>query len=465
MRARASAPTTPELRFAGLDLVRGFALLGILVINVRYFALPMAGGALNHPNQPGGEFAAADFWTWFTANLLFEDKMMALFSILFGAGIWLMKDRGLLLHARRMSWLLLIGVAHASLLWFGDILTLYALCGLVVVWFRRLPATLLIVLGLSAFLYSIFEPPFGRMLAESAPVELSAQSGDDGATEPVAQPPPPAPSLMERLAERHGEQMALHFNAETEATMHGGSWPDQVEWRVSLLPWWQGAGFLLGSVWWNGGLMLLGMGLMGLGFLGGRLGAGIYLSIGFVAMALGLAISALGVWPQTLAPLGREAELWLRGEEPIPEALLRHYQTARVLRQLSTPLVALGWAGLLLWLHRSEILRRILHPLVAVGRMALTNYLTHTLICVLVFEGWAFGRWNHLGHAQQMSLVGLILIVQCILCPLWLRRFRFGPMEWLWRSLSYWRRQPFLRTQPEPAPTMPESGSSGAGAG
>lgn len=441
---RDSAPTAPGERLAALDLVRGFSLLGILVINVRYFAMPMAGGGLNNPNLPGGHFGAADFWTWFGANVLFEDKMMALFSMLFGAGLWLMRDRGLFLHYRRMFWLLLIGLVHASLLWFGDILTLYALCGMVVVWFRRLPASLLIVLGLSSVLFSIGQRPAERMWAQSTHVESAAQ--------PTAE----APSFLDDLRTRRGAAMGEHFAADTEAAMHRGSWMDQTAWRVSLLPWWQGAGFLFGGLWWNGGLMLLGMGLMGLGFLTGTARASTYLSVGFTAMALGVALSVMGVWPQTLAPLGREAALWARGDGPMPEALTRHYQTARTLRQLGTPLVSLGWCSLLLWLHRSGVLRRLLHPFVAVGRMALSNYLTHTLICVVVFEGWGFGQWNEVRVLDQMRLIGVILAAQLVLCPLWLLVFRFGPAEWLWRSLSYGRRQPFLRRWREPpAPSAP----------
>jgi len=448
-----AAPTAPGERLLGLDLVRGFSLLGILVINMRYFAMPMAGRALNNPNLPGGEFAATDFWTWFGANLLFEDKMMALFSVLFGAGIWLMRDRGLFLHYRRMFWLLVIGVVHASVLWFGDILTLYALCGMVVVWFRRLPASLLIVVGLSAVLYSFGQRPVELMLAESTRIEQAAEQLAEVDTPPE---PGPAvdPSLLDDLRARRSEEMAAHFDEETESAMHCGGWQGGWQWRTTLLPWWQGAGFLLGGVWWNGGLMLIGMGLMGLGYLTGKQRAGTYLAIGFSAMALGVAVSALGVWPQTFAPLGRESALWLRDTEPIPEALLRLYRSAATLRQLSTLLVCFGWASLLLWLNRSGLMRSLLRPLAAVGRMALTNYLTHTVICVLVFEGWALGHWNQVRYTDQMLLVAIILAVQLALCPLWLRAFRFGPMEWLWRSLSYWRRQPFLRrrdTEPPPA--------------
>jgi len=523
------APTAPRERLGAVDLLRGFALCGILVINMRYFAMPMAKRLLNDPNHPGDVFGAADFWSWFGSSLLFEDKMMALFSVLFGAGIWLMRDRGLFLHYRRMFWLTLIGVGHAVLLWFGDILTLYALCGMVVVWFRRLPPSLLIVLGLSSAFFATGERSFEGMLAESEPVAAveppaeapaeeaepatgaetgggaeaagSAGEGDavllvpveeEGAAEPPQDPPatevlaepaaetgdaeaagatPAEEDRSEDRAEAAAEEgavgllsyrrefgrdfsMALResFDPETEKEMHEGSWWHQVGWRADLVLWWQGGNFLLNGLLWNGGLMLVGMGLMGLGFLTGKLRAGVYLGLGFAAMAFGLAFSALGLWPQALEPLGRMTALWNRDEGPPPASFRRYVMLADVVRRFGTLLVCFGWASLLLWLQRSGVLRALLYPLRAVGRMALTNYLTHTVVCVILFEGWALGRWNEVRYFEQMQLVGAILLAQLIVCPIWLALFRFGPMEWLWRSLTYWKLQPLRRRAPKAAP-------------
>ncbi len=513
------APTAPRERLGGLDLLRGFALCGILVINMRYFAMPMAKRMLNDPNHPGGEYAAADFWSWFGSSLLFEDKMMALFSVLFGAGIWLMRGRGLFLHYRRMFWLLLIGSVHAVLLWFGDILTLYALCGMVVVWFRRLPPSLLVVLGLSSVFFSIGERPLKSMIAESTPMEATAEApaGEQGtevldeeeepeseaepletppAEEAAAQPEPDAESppegktpaepkgtagaqpdlapepdavpeaeaaeapeepagilaLRAELGRKRGEAFRAAFDADTEAGMHRGSWWGQVEWRARLFPWWQGAGFLLGGLFWNGGLMLLGMGLMGLGFLNGKLRAGTYLATGFAAMAFGLVFSGLGLWPQALEPLGRLASMRPQGPGDGAESFGRFMGLAYLVRSFGVFLVSFGWASLLLWLHRSGALRLLLHPLRAVGRMALTNYLTHTVVCIIVFEGWALGRWDEVRYFEQMQLVGAILLAQLIVCPLWLALFRFGPMEWLWRSMTYWKLQPMRKRSPQAGP-------------
>lgn len=449
------SPTAPRERFGGLDLLRGFALCGILVINMRYFALPMAGRALQDPNQPDGAFAATDFWSWFTTSVLFEDKMMALFSILFGAGIWLMQERGLLLHLRRMGVLLAIGVAHAVLLWFGDILTLYALCGLVVVLVRRWPPPLLIVLGLASATFAVAERPVLGLLAEAAPVEAAEappEAAADARAATAGQPgPEEAPGWRERLQRGQGEAFRAAFAAETERTMHEGGWAQQVAWRARLAPWWQGAGFLLSGLLWNGGLMVLGMGLMGTGFLAGRMRAGPTLALGLAALLLGLVLSAAGLWPRALAPLGRMEAMWTPGEPP-SEAVGRWLGLAYLARSLGVFLAALGWAGLLVGLHAAGLFRRVLAPFQAVGRMALTHYLSHTVICVLVFEGWAGGRWNQWRYHEQLQLVALILAVQLLLSPLWLAVFRFGPAEWLWRSLSYGRRQPFRRV-----PELPES--------
>jgi len=503
-----SAPTAPRERLGSLDLLRGFALCGILIINMRYFAMPFARGVLNDPNHPGGHFAPADFWSWLGANVLFEDKMMALFSLLFGAGIWLMRDRGLLLHYRRMFWLLLIGLTHAVLLWFGDILTLYALCGMVVVWLRRLPASLLIVLGLSGVLVTNLERPVTQLWAESTPVAAAAteaagsvppaegaeaapvepaqaeqagaaeagpaeagpavegpgKSTADGeatageaaaqvaaAAEPPATPPhdraQPRGLRAWRAELRDGFNQALgeSFDPETERDMHLGSWSGQVAWRARLVVWWQGGGFLLNGLLWNGGMMLIGMGLMSLGYLAGKMRAGVYLGLAFASLTLGLALSLVGVWPQALRPLGRLPELLDPGQGGSPAVFQRYARLAYLVRSLAVPMVCFGWLSLLLWLHRSRLLRLLLQPLRAVGRTALSNYLGHTAVCVIVFEGWALGRWDQLRYLEQFELVAWILGVQLVLSPLWLALFRFGPMEWLWRSLTYWRPQPLRR--------------------
>ena len=144
-------PTTRSERIP-LDVLRGFALLGILVINVRYFA-----GPLKQINSPGQE--PQDLWTWFVGTLLFEDKMIAIFSMLFGAGIVLMGMKTISRQFLRNLWLFLIGAAHAYGLWHGDILMVYATCGLLLMPVQRLPGALLAPLAVALVLAGFLIDP------------------------------------------------------------------------------------------------------------------------------------------------------------------------------------------------------------------------------------------------------------------------------------------------------------------
>ena len=108
-------------------------------------------------------------------------------------------------------------------------------------------------------------------------------------------------------------------------------------------------------------------------------------------------------------------------------------------------LVALGWVGLVMLVCKSDLLRPLTRPFAAVGRMAFSNYIMHTVICTTIFYGHGFGLYGYAERWQQVCVVVAIWGVQLAISPLWLKYFRFGPLEWLWRSLSYWRLQPFLR--------------------
>jgi uncharacterized protein len=107
--------------------------------------------------------------------------------------------------------------------------------------------------------------------------------------------------------------------------------------------------------------------------------------------------------------------------------------------------VAAGWIGLVLLMCGVDVFRPIRGVLAGVGRMALSNYLAQSVICGVIFYGWGFGWHGEVGYAAQLLVVAAIWAAQCIWSPLWLSRFQFGPMEWLWRSLTYWQLQPMRK--------------------
>lgn len=414
------SPALPSKeRYRTLDIVRGFALLGILVINMRYFSMPLR--EIQNPAFPTGEMAWPNFWTWLTTSLLFEDKMISLFSLMFGAGIFLMAERGLLYHYRRMFWLLVIGSFHAFVIWFGDILITYSLCGMLVAPLRRFAPGLLVVLGLVAVLYADGQragPVLYRELVPEADTASEAEPGDP-----------------QTWRQRRSQELRRLFGRESEVRTES-TFFEHFGWRAELNLWWHFVGAISGDLWRYGGLMLIGMGLMGMGFFSGRWSANVYLALGGGLLLIGLTLVMLGLQPQIGRILERNAELGAIAQRRIGVV-------GGVLRNLGAAITAVGVAGTLLWACKARVVQSLLTPLAAVGRTALTSYITHSIVCQTIFCPWALGRWGTYDFVAQIKLVGAILLIQLVATTIWLRFFRFGPMEWTWRSLAWWKRQPF----------------------
>jgi len=216
---------------------------------------------------------------------------------------------------------------------------------------------------------------------------------------------------------------------EEEAHLRMG-YADQFRWRRRL-NWWHHFDGVHFELLRCGGFMLIGMALLRFGFLAGRLCWGTYAAVAVGGLAIGLVLNSLGM----LSQIER-----IREESTSLGAVGR--PMAFSLRYLGSGFTAIGIAGLVMALCRSGIVLKLLRPFGAVGQMALSCYLMHTLVCVITYEGWALGHWGSHDYQSQLTLVGWVLAVQLLLCPLWLVYFRFGPAEWLWRSLSYLRPQP-----------------------
>jgi len=449
-------PLPDAERLGSLDTIRGVAVLGILAMNIRNFALPL--GEFDNPRWPRGAaaegvattLAPADFWTWVVTNALFEDKMITIFGLLFGAGVVVFGDRidraarearergvadgsalgsvwrSTIPHYRRMFWLLVIGLLHAYLLWQGDILNTYALCGLVIWPLRRLRPGVLIGVGVLCLLVAVWwrvGPGWWDMLVR-----------DPGTPTPAR-----APSL--------GRQIFAEA-IRTEEAAYRGVWLDLFWWRAHLNTAWHFIAGVEFTLWRSLGQMLIGMGLMRLGMFAGTWRVGGYVGLALAGYGLGLTFTLLG--------MGRGvAEVLERGPEvagPAARALGRLEWPLRFLGALG---VALGHMGtmMVVWTWAScgvgtvggRVVGAMLGPVRAVGRLALSNYLMHTVICVLIFDGWAGGQWDRWRLDEMYLLVAGVWAVQLVISPLWLRAFRYGPVEWAWRSLPYWRVQPMRR--------------------
>jgi len=433
-------PVSAGERVASVDVLRGVALLGILAMNIIAFAWPMA--AYGDPLRGAG-FTGTDRVVWVFNHLIFDGKMMTIFSMLFGAGLVLMGDRadarGASLawtYYRRVLWLLLFGALHGYFLWFGDILFLYAQCGLVLYPFRRRSAPTLIIVGILAMsvMVTIGATVHGGLNfleTTSTRAQTARQAGerptkfqawiDEVWTQTIV---PKVDMSLEKKAEASAKEIETFR----------GSYAGIVRHNFKELIRAQTFGFVLFTLWMIGGRMLFGMGLMKMGVFAARRSRRFY--IWMVALGYGLGLPLLAYDTYSLIQNNFGYKVFL------PSQYLINYVGSLV--------VALGHIGVVMLICKSGAIPWLTQRLAAVGRMALTNYLMQSVICTTIFYGWGFGLFATLNRTAMAGIVLAIWAFQLLMSPLWLRFFRFGPAEWLWRALTYWRLQP-MRPLMEPS--------------
>ncbi|KOX95559.1 MULTISPECIES: DUF418 domain-containing protein [Halorubrum] len=389
-------PTPPSERITSLDALRGFALLGILVINIRVFSMPEQ--TLLNPNVYG-DFTGIDYWAWFVGHVFAQSKFITVFSALFGAGVLLFieskAEKGqdaVRLHLRRTAVLIAIGLLHAYLLWYGDILVTYGLTGIFLLFVRDLDARRLAGL---AGIFLLFVPA----------IELFAAVSIGG----------------EAIA---GQWMPSEAAIRQQVAAYRGGWIDQMSHRVDSSLQRQTSGFIGSSFWRVGGVMLLGMALYKRGVLTAERSTAFYRRL-VAGGVVGVAIVVAGV-------AYVEANDWSAG------AALYWRQ----FNYVGSLLVAGGYVGLVTLFVRRRGEGLVTRALAAVGRTAFTNYLLQTVIATTIFYGHGLGLFGSVSRVEAMGIVVAIWAVQVPLSVLWLRHFRFGPVEWVWRTLTYGEAQP-----------------------
>lgn len=403
-------PVPADRRIESLDVLRGFALLGVLVMNMQLFSMIEA--SLMNPTA-FGNFSGINRLCWIATYLFGDQKFMTNFSMLFGAGILLMTQRAeaksnksAALHYQRMAWLLLIGLVHAYVFWYGDILVAYAITGMVVYLLRRLPVAWLLVTGSIA----LIPPSLFFLLCQ------------------LSIPWWPPESMAEVLADW---QPGIE-KIERELAAYRGGWWEQMTYRgpasammhFFLIPLWAG--------WRAGGLMLIGMALLKSGVLSAERSNRFYVTMAIAGLTLGLPIVAGGI-------MFNFANEW-----SVERTMFQGFQ----FNYWGSVAVGLGYLAIIMLMVKSGALRCLQRGLSAMGQMALTNYLSQTLICTTLFYGHGFGLFGSVERWQQLLIALTILAAQMVLSQVWLHSFRHGPMEWLWRSLTYRRLQPIRRHHP-----------------
>lgn len=402
------APVSPSERLELLDIVRGFALLGILLMNIEAFVGPLyAAGTGLDPALTG-----ADRIVDALIYILVQGKFWCLFSLLFGMGFAVMSQRAAAsgrpfagVYWRRGLVLLGIGLVHALLVWSGDILVTYALVSFALLAFRDVNGRWLVGVAVLAFL-----APLGLMLLlglmgtlmQSTP-ELAAQWEE---------------------AMRSGA-MSEMVQAQREA-YGAGSYADATLQRLKDF------GMALGGLVMLGP-MVLSMFLFGTWLVkSGAIAApqdspALFRRLRWVALPIGLVLVLASF---ALQPTIDQSEIdFTMG-------------VAFSLGMLGSALMCFGYLGWIVRGMQAPATRRVLAWLAPAGRMALTNYLVQSVACTLVFYGYGLGYFEQLPRAWQVPFVLALFTAQVLFSRWWLQRFRFGPMEWLWRSLTYLRPQP-----------------------
>jgi uncharacterized protein len=430
------APVAEAQRLRLLDALRGVALLGILLMNIPGFAM-----AHYFSESFKSDPKSVNFWLNAFITVLFEGKMRALFGMVFGAGVLLFVTKKeqtgksvTWLFYRRMFWLVLFGVIHAHLiLWIGDILYLYGFCGMIVYLFRNVkPKYLVLAVPLVAIADFSAGTVFYRYVRSARIAYVDARKAEsDGKALTSTQ--------TEALAEWRNLEKTLVPNREDAkentrkmksdyATVAGHLRPLAFEVETSLMPI---------IIWDSLALMFLGLALLRWGFLSGSWAARDYWKVAAIGYGIGLPLVCYSFFHDYLTNPNLEAGLIRMKSVPV-EWVSLIYPFQRIL-------LVMAHVSAIILLYKSGYAQPLFRRLEAVGQMAFTNYIMQSVICTLVFFGYGLNYYAELEFYQIYLVVLAIWVLQLIVSPLWLRYFLFGPLEWVWRSLTYWRVQPFRR--------------------
>lgn len=408
--AEPGQPTRGGERIVALDYIRGISVLGILFANIVAFGHPML--AYVWPGALPGGGTQSDGWIWLFQFVAVDGKFRGLFSLLFGAGLYLFYERLLagggtiVLQLRRLIWLLVFGLAHFALLFVGDILFLYAISGFAALLMLHWSARIQLFGGLAW--YFVGALAFNSMYVDAAITEASQETGMEAVSE------------REQLAQ-YWERQISRADAQASVMSHG-TYGDVVSYRleeqtgqlifafvvmlVEIIP-----------------LMLIGMGLYRLGLFDGRLNRARLLRWGWAGLAGGALVS-LGMGALLLANSFPPHLTMFMFNGPAAFPRLAMILGLAALLSISATKAAQGWLG---------------ERLVAAGRMAFSNYILTSVVMMLVFHGWAGGHFGQMSRAELLLNVLLGWAIMLGWSRPWLERFRYGPLEWLWRCLTYGR--------------------------
>jgi len=433
-------PISSQERLATLDVLRGAALLGILLMNILIFGMPFA--AYQNPNLWGGN-DPLNLAVFSVQWVLFEGKMRALFSMMFGAGIVVFMDRAVArdntvsaadLYCRRMLWLMLFGALHGWLIWHGDILYAYALCGLLIFPLRNAsPKALFITATVAFLLVTLLMTGAGlqRRSVRNAAVAARAVEAQGGTLNEEQREAKEAWDEAYNAALPSREKLQAEVDDYRNGYVSAFGQRAKIMRKFNFIP----AYFpFLADMW---GMMLLGMALFKLGVLQGYRPPRFYVRMAIIGYTIGIAVNAVSTYGMIASNFDIVAAwLW------------------NVPHQIGRVSIALAHAAVLVMIVKRRHLTWLTDRLAAVGQMAFSNYIATSVICVLLFYSPGLGLMGQLQRYQLYFVVFGVWIFNLAWSQLWLSRYRFGPLEWCWRSLTYWHRQPMRRRAATPEESL-----------
>ncbi|NWK95726.1 hypothetical protein DM806_08565 [Sphingobium lactosutens] len=402
---------TASPRIPAMDVLRGCAVMGIVWMNITAYALPQ--NAYFNP-AVAGPLSAGDMIFWAISLIFVDGKMRGLFALLFGASMLLLIDKeemagrdGRRTQMIRLGWLFVIGCLHFFLLWWGDILRVYAIVGLFALLFVRFEPLDLVkraflfflfqFLLLAAFIGSLYL--WGHAAGEA---NVGAATRDGFLHFMAALSDPTSPTTQMEIATYRSSLSAI-------IGMKLAGFPGDWLWG------------LLFNAFETLGFMLLGMAMLKGGFLTGNWDAEQYRRTARHCFLIGVPpMAALGLW------------VWWSGFAPLPT-----YGAALVWSLPFRIPLTVGWAALILWLLARHKGSPMVGRIAAAGRMTLSNYLGTSLVMTTIFYGWGIGLFAHVDHATLPLFVFAIWVVMLLWSQPYAVRFAMGPAEWLWRSLSH----------------------------
>ncbi len=388
-----------QKRIVELDVIRGFAVLGILLMNIQSFSMP--GETYTNP-AAYGDLTGLNLFAWAFSHLFADQKFMSIFSMLFGASIVMITQNAAKkgssearVHYSRNFWLLIIGLVHAYLIWYGDILTMYAFCAFLLFPVRKWKIRTLAVVGLLLFSVPIIINLVMGFSLPHLPKEVSNEIAS-GWTLTQEQ-------LNDRLA------------------AYQGSYVEQLNARITTALMMQTQYFFFFFFWRITGLMLLGMALFKSGFFSGEKAEKSYKRILLFAGLLGFILVSIGIVKNFAHNWQFEYAMFL----------------GSIFNYVGSLGIAMAYVAGLVLIVKYNRLPKLTRSLAKVGKMALSNYLLQSIICTFIFYGLGF--FGEVSRILQLLLVFAVWLMLVAFSNFWIQKFKYGVFEWLWRSLTKMR--------------------------